>query len=132
MNDLFKELTDVQRQIDQQNGTQRLEQYVAEQGLRDCQQNADAIIGWLQTNNTTLSPAAADAAIVALRDTLLWGPENPVKVRGRLTDGTTQLPLDGVTDAVLKHSSVAQIKDWQARRRAADGTKYLRTSGSFA
>jgi hypothetical protein len=124
MNDLFTELTDMQHTIDQQQGTARLERYVNEQGLRDCQQNADAIVGWLQASNKNLSLSNADAAIAALRSTLLWGPETPVEV---LEDW--QLPLDA-SEAVQKKASVKALQDLVARRRK-NMSKYHRPRGSF-
>ncbi len=113
-----------QEEADRAAGLARLQQYADEQGLRDCQENADAVGAWLAENGKAISPANIDAAVLALASALIWNPKEPVEV---LEDW--QLPLDA-SEAVQKKASVKALQDLLARRRK-NMSKYHRLRGSF-
>jgi hypothetical protein len=86
--------------------------------------NLDLLENWLTSHNLPWDEASIIKAAIALEDSFTWHtpPVKVAEVLQNLPDGTRQLPLDGITEADLRKSSIAQIKDWERRKRA--GHKY--------
>lgn len=141
MDELLREQeNDMKRAADQARATQRLNEYAAV-GLDDTQENAELIRDFVNSSAARgwWSREIVDTAIANLRDRLTWrkveappppAPAESAEVLGNLPNGEPRLPLD-VTDFVLRRASVAQIKDWQIRKRAAGGNRYIRPAGRF-
>ncbi len=123
----------LQKATDQAAGFARLQQYAdMDEGLAQVPENASLIDVWLTKRGLPWSSNNVDAAVSALKNVLTWrlkveAPPPPAEVLKRLSDGTTQLPIDV---APSKAASVAQLKDWLARTREATG-RYIRPRGSF-
>ena len=109
-------------------GLARLQQYADEQGLRDSQENANAVGAWLAENGKAISPANIDAAVAALAPKLLWNPKAPPEPVEVLE--SWQIPIDA-DEETQKNASVRALKDLVARRRAATTGKYIRPRGYF-
>jgi hypothetical protein len=114
---------------DKEAATRRLQEY-ARDGLADTKANADLILEEVGSQPPT--PALIDAVIAALHDKLEWKkPAESVEVLGKLPNGEDQLPLE-ISESRLRKASLIQVKDWEARKKAADGVPNHRPSGSFA
>jgi hypothetical protein len=114
-----------QRQdADQAAGLARLQQYADEQGLRDSQENANAVGAWLAENGKTISPANIDAAVAALAPNLQWNPPAPPPEPTEVLEDW-QLPIDA-DEYLMKRAPVKALQDLIARRRKATNQQYIR------
>lgn len=124
---------DLQRQIDLSQGTERLNFY-HQSGLTDSQNNADAILGWLDKNaRGYISASGVDAAVAVLRSQLQWESPKPVtpvapvapepidEVLQTLSNGEKQL---SITRPIPSNASAAQAKDYLARFRESNNLKF--------
>jgi hypothetical protein len=115
-------------------GIERLREYAAI-GLVDNQSNTAKIIDWLEANaESYVSIKTVDQAITALADALEWkkesAPPAAAEVLGTLPNGEPQLPLEGMTEARLRKASLAQVQDWEKRKRVV--SPMARAVGSFS
>jgi hypothetical protein len=118
-----------QRIRDGKEASARIEQWKS-QGLQDTATNAQILTDWLDKNvKGYVSAGGIDAAVAkeGARGTnrLTWRkptpaprPPKPVEVLEPLPNGEQQLPLNSVP---ARHHSVAQLRDLDARQRAARG-----------
>jgi hypothetical protein len=96
---------------DRQAAIDRLEQYNSVRGLLPSDHNVKLLTA--QLDATEWSSAGVDAAVKALTGRLEYKPAPPQPV---LSNGEPQLPL-GTTPT--RHHSIAQLRDLDARERAA-------------
>jgi hypothetical protein len=140
-----REEAELKRITDESRGIARLQQYSDEQGLEETPENLAAVQTFIDASPVKgyWSREIVDAAIANLgpkgTGQLTWRkteqpaptPAEPTEVLGILRNGETQLPLD-TSEAVLRKASLPQIRDWQSRKREADGMKYSRSVGGFS
>jgi hypothetical protein len=136
---LREQEADMKRAADQAHAINRLNEYAAA-GLEDTEANANLIKEFV--NNSAVhgywSREIVDAAIANLgprgSNQLTWKPKAapapppPPEPTEVLADW--QLPLDA-NEKQMKNASVKALQDLIARRRAATGQQYARSSGSF-
>ena len=118
----------------EQSGIDQLKLYY-NGGLEDCERNKDILVEYIKKNcNSIFDAVTVRAAVEMCRANLVWRkiapptppqPAQPVEVLVKLSDGSTQLPLD---KPVPRNATVEQAKDYLARVREKD--PYAR-SGSF-
>jgi hypothetical protein len=121
-----------QRETDVVRGTERLREYMG-LGLVDNQSNTEKIVAYLLEHcDSTMSVENVDKAVHGLGDQLEWTKEEtkPVEVLMTLSDGTTQLPLEGTTPSMLRRASLPQLHDWHRRKQKE--SPVARIAGRFA
>ena len=108
----------------QDSGDEQLRLYRAA-GLADTERNSRLITEHIRKNSGVYCAATVKAAVEGCRSNLNWVKVAPPVVAApapppaaTLSDGSKQLPL-GTTPA--RHHSIAQLRDLDARERAARG-----------
>jgi hypothetical protein len=124
---------DLQRTVDKDEALERLAFWKNVHGLRDSEENLNAILAWLDVNvGGYLSGKGIDVAVANLKNALQWDAPRPVQpvvtltsdeeVLGTLPNGERRLSLKSSPNPHT--SSAAQVKDWLARYREATGQQY--------